>query len=190
MTDYLSIDWTRYHTHAQSLAEKILSRPERFDEIVAIARGGLVIGRLLSDFLQLPISSITIQSYTDIQEQGEVKITAKLVTPIKNKRVLLVDDLTDSGKTLHRATEYLKELQPASITTAVLYMKPKSTFRPDFFVEETDRWILFPFEVTEWVTTFTKKMKGEGKSPEEINAFLLSLGYTKSQMNFTKKYFS
>jgi len=54
-----------------------------------------------------PICSITIQSYTDIQKQGEVNITAGLKKRIRDKEILLVDDIADSGKTLKRAIGYL-----------------------------------------------------------------------------------
>ncbi len=155
-----------------------------YDEIVAIARGGLTLGHLMSDYLRIPISSITIQSYTDIQQQGQVQITAGLAKIIKGKKILLVDDIADTGNTRVRATAYLDEFHPASIATATMFYKPHCSVKPTYYAEETDKWILLPFEVTEWIYTFTKKMTGEGKSPAEILAFLHSLGYTKNQVEF------
>src|SRR5574341_272262 len=109
---YLPVSWQEYHAYAQQLAEEILTKDGPVDEIVAISRGGLTSGHLLSDLLRIPISTFTIQSYTDIQTQGEVKITAGLQTPIEGKHVLLVDDVSDTGKTLSRALEYLNDFKP------------------------------------------------------------------------------
>lgn len=186
-TRYLSVQWQEYQTLAQDLADAILSRKKSFDIIVAIARGGLSTGLMLSDFLNTPLASITIQSYTDIKKQGKLVITNKLGMQIKHKHVLLVDDIADSGKTFKRALSYIKSLKPASVTTAAIFYKPRSSYCPDFFAKKTNDWILLPHEVTEWITTFTVKMKKEGKSETEIQTFLRSLGYTDHQIAFVKK---
>ena len=185
---YLSVSWKEYHAYSQKIAAAILAHEKPFDVIVAIGRGGLTFGHLLSDFLQIPISSITIQSYTDIQKQGEVHITDGLSFHIGGKRVLLVDDIADTGTTLKRAIEYLKEFKPSVVTTATLFYKPHSTLRPDYFAKLTKQWILQPFEVTEWIYTFTKKMTEEGKSKAEIQVFLEHLGYTTEQIKFVRRH--
>lgn len=187
--DFLPVSWSDYHNLTQKLAAGILSQKNQIDEIVAISRGGLTLGHLLSDFLRVPISTITIQSYTDIQTQGELVITAKLPTPIRGKKVLLVDDVADSGKTLKRAVSYLKKLRPAEITTATMFFKPHSTYRPDLYAAETTKWILFPYEPTEMISLITTKMDKEGKSKAEIQQFLETLNYTTDQIKFVRKYY-
>lgn len=186
---YLAVTWNEYHSLSLLLAEQILKSKKPIDEIVAIARGGLSLGLILTDFLQKPISTITIQSYTDIKKQGLVQITSKLGKPIRGKNILLVDDIADSGKTFARAISYLGAFRPTSITTAALFYKPHSSFKPDFFAKKTDRWILLPHEVTEWIKTFTEKMESAGKSKTEIQKFLQGLGYTPNQIAFVKKYY-
>lgn len=176
---YLPLSWNQYQTLARKLAETLLDRGKPLDEIVAIARGGLTLGHLLTDSLRLPICSITIQSYTDIQKQGELKITAKLGKHIAGKRILLVDDIADSGKTLKRAVSYLKRFHPASITTVTMFYKPQSVFRPDFFVEETKKWVIFPTEITETVLLLRNKL-----SEKELRA----LGFTLEQLAFAHKH--
>lgn len=185
---YLPVTWNEFHSLSLLLAEQILKSKKPIDEIVAIARGGLSLGLILTDFLQKPISTITIQSYTDIKKQGLVQITSKLGKPIRDKNILLVDDIADSGKTFVRAISYLGTFRPKSITTASLFYKPHSSFKPDFFAKETDLWILLPHEVTEWVKTFTKKMESEGKSKEDIQTFLKQLDYNDGQISFVRKY--
>ena len=186
---YLSVSWSDYHSLSQKLAATILDNGTQADEIVAIARGGLTLGHLLSDLLRIPICSITIQSYTDVQKQGEVRITAGLKKRIAGKKILLVDDIADSGKTLKRAITYLKRFRPASITTVTMFYKPHSAVRPDYFANVTAKWILLPFEITEWIYTFTRKMTSEGKSKKEIQDFLESLGYTDSQIAFVRRHY-
>lgn len=177
---YLPLSWNQYQTLARKLAEALLDSGKPFDEIVAIARGGLTLGHLLTDSLRLPICSITIQSYTDIQKQGELKITAKLGKHIAEKRILLVDDIADSGKTLKRAINYLKRFRPASITTVTMFYKPHSVVRPDYFVQETTKWVIFPTEVTETILLLRNKATKEK---------LIALGFTDDQIAFVRRHY-
>jgi hypoxanthine phosphoribosyltransferase len=185
---YLPISWSEYHLLIRKLAVSILSQSPPFEHIVAISRGGLTLGHLLSDFLRIPVSSITIQSYSDLQKQGEVVLTSKLHTPIRGKRVLLVDDVSDSGKTLKRAVSYLKKLGPSEITTAAVFYKPHSIFRPDIFAHRTIKWIIFPYEPTEMILLITKSMGKKGKSKAQIQQLLERLNFTTDQIAFVRKY--
>ena len=159
------------------------------DEIVAISRGGLSLGHALSDFLRIPISTITIQSYTDIQAAGEVNLTAKLQNSIKHKTILLADDVSDSGKTLKRAVKYLRRAGAKHVTTVTMFYKPHSVYRPDYFATETSKWILFPYEPTEMILLITKQKEKSGKSKAEIQEFLKSLNYTGAQIAFVRRHY-
>ena len=92
---YLPLSLTDYHDNALQLADCILSAKKPLDKIIAISRGGLTLGHLLTDFLKIPIATFTIKSYTDIQSHGESVITEPLKTNIRGKHVLLVDDVAD-----------------------------------------------------------------------------------------------
>ena len=186
---YLPVSWNSYHQSAQKLAATILACREPVDEIVAISRGGLTLGHLLSDFLLVPISTISIQSYTDIQTRGEIEITAKLQRSIRGKRILLVDDVSDSGKTLKRAVSYLRRAGATHITTVTMFYKPHSIFRPDYFAQKTTKWILFPYEPTEMISLITKSMMSEKKSKYQIQTFLEKLNYTDDQIAFVRKHY-
>jgi hypoxanthine phosphoribosyltransferase len=188
-TQYLSPSWNYYSELVQKLAAAILDQKIQPDEIVAISRGGLTVGRLLSDYLQIPISVISIQSYIDIQTQGVIKITGRLTSSIKNKHILLVDDVSETGKTFIRAMKYLKRHKPENITTAVLYFKSHSAYRPDFFAIETTKWVLFPYEPTEMIQLITKNMQQEGKSKAEIQKALEKLHFTVNQIAFVRRHY-
>lgn len=186
---YLPISWKIYHSYSQKLAAAILGQKVNPDEIVAISRGGLTLGHLLSDLLRIPISTITIQSYTDIQTAGEAKLTAKLQNSIKNKHVLLVDDVSDTGKTLQRAIKYLHRAGAARVTTVAMFYKPRSVYRPDYFAKQTAKWILFPYEPTEMILLLTKQMEKSGTSKADIQEKLKRLDYTDDQIAFVRRHY-
>ena len=188
--DYLLPTWNEYHSLTRTLAAKILEDDIHIDEIVAISRGGLTLGHLLTDLLRVPISTFTIQSYTDIQKSGEVKITKPLTIPLDGKTVLLVDDVADRGNTMVRALEYLKMFTPKKTHTLTLYYKPHSVYKPDYFAQTTSAWICFPYEPTEMVMSIAGSMKKDGKSEKEIDAFLTSLHFTQEQISFVKKFYN
>ncbi len=188
--DYLPVSWEKYHTLTRSLASHVLDDQLHIDEIVAISRGGLTLGHLLTDLLRVPISTFTIQSYTNIQEQGAVKITKPLTVPLDGKTILLVDDVADRGTTMVRAIEYLNMFTPKKIYSLTLYYKPHSVYKPDYFSQSTSAWILFPYEPTEMIANIMGSMKKENKSDEEIQQFLQSLQYNTDQIEFVKKFYS
>ena len=187
--DYIKPTWDEFQDLCQKLADKLLTKEKPFDRIVGIARGGLTLGNIMSDFLRIPISMIAIQSYTDIKQQGQVTITGILHTSIKSQRVLLVDDVADTGKTLVRAESYLRSYQPESLTTGTLYYKPHSIFKPNYHIVETTKWIMFPYEVTEMIILLTQKFTEEGKSKTETQQELEKIGYTTDQISYVRRHF-
>lgn len=187
--DYLKPTWDEYQELSQKLAEKLLTKEEPFERIVGIARGGLTLGHIMSDLLRIPISMIAIQSYTDIKQQGQVTITGILHSSIKSQRVLLVDDVADTGKTLVRAESYLRSYQPESLTTGTLYYKPHSIFKPTYHIVETTKWIMFPYEVVEMIILLVQKFTEEGKSKIEIQEELEGMGFSTDQISFVRRHF-
>lgn len=185
---FLPVTWVEYQAYAQKLAAAILSSRTRQDEIIAISRGGLTLGHLLSDFLRIPIFTIAIQSYRDIMVQGELKITAPLPSPITGKRVLLVDDISDTGVTLSRALPYLEQFSPKEITTVTMFLKPQTSFIPDYFARKTKRWVIFPYEITETIQSITARYRKERSPKRQIQHTLESLGFTRQQIAFVWKH--
>lgn len=121
------------------------------DLLIGLSRGGLQPVGLLAGEKQFNlrnVSTIALTSYSG-EKQGEIN----LVMPLhiedykKFKSILIVDDLVDSGKTMEYIKNLLQnELPESTIKTAVLYYKPCSRIKPDYFVEETEAWIVFPWE--------------------------------------------
>lgn len=181
---YLPVSWTSYLSLAQTLAARIRTSEDPPEKIIGISRCGLTLGHLLSDMLALPVSIIGVGSYTGIGVQGKMKLSDPLATPIRDSHIIVVDGTADSGKTLKYSVEYLERFHPRKISTAVVFLKPRSVVVPDFYAEKTDKWILFPYEMTEWITTFSATMQKEGKNAEETQRFLRSLGYGQQEIDF------
>lgn len=165
---FLSLSWQHFHKDTFALAKKIEDSRQKFDLIVAIARGGMTVAQILSDFLSLPVATFTVSSYKDLRQEKSSEISFHVGGDLKNKRILLVDDVSDTGKTFERGVEYLHKLGASSITTASLLVKPQSKYVPDFFVKRTSAWIVFPYEVKETILSVKKMMEEEKKTLDEI----------------------
>ena len=127
--------------------------------LVGIMRGAAPIVDILSRIFKLPTAYIVIQSYSGKgieDKQGELMFAREISSLAKSKdfeRVLLIDDLSDTGLTLNKSIEWLKNYDPINkfikeIRTACLWKKKSSSFRPDFCVVNlnSDPWIVQPTE--------------------------------------------
>lgn len=173
--EFLSLSWRQLHTLTFHLAKKINASPSRPDLIVAIARGGMSIAHILSDFLQLPVATFTVSSYKDMKQNKLSNIDYHVGGSLKNKHILLVDDNADTGKTFIRGIEHLKEMGALSIQTASPLIKPWTKHLPDFYVKKTDRWIIFPYEVRETIKQIAGSLKKQNKADGEIRKQLHNL---------------
>ena len=147
---------------ARKLAGMIMEEGISFDLVVAVARGGMLPARLLCDFLNIKrLSSVQVRHYAAGAEQME---EAEIIDPvgseiIRGRKVLLVDDVNDSGKTLKAALEHMHEFQPELVKTAVLHEKENDLFEADFKVEELKewKWLMYQWAATEDIIEFLKK---------------------------------
>lgn len=167
--NYFSVSWKQLHSTTHSLTEKILKKGVKLDLIVGIARGGLTIAHIASDFLRLPVASFTISSYKDLKQQKMSDISYHVGGDLKGKHILLIDDVSDTGKTFVRGIKYLADLGAASITTASLYIKPWTNHLPDFYVKSVNEWIVFPYDMRETVEALQTNLLKDGKSTEHIS---------------------
>lgn len=141
------------------LAEKISASSNHFNAVVSIARGGFPPARFLCDFLNIGrLYSVQIKHYERGAEQKEeAEILNESLGDIENRKILLVDDVNDTGQSLKTA---LKLLTPAALVkTAVLHEKDTSEFKVDFAGESIDewKWLIYPWARTEDVFEFLNK---------------------------------
>jgi hypothetical protein len=151
-------------------AEKIRSDGYKPDIIVGIARGGLVPSRILADLLETrDFAIITIEYYTGINARSKEPILKQcLHTQLTGKKVLLVDDVSDGGRSLQLAKTHLQQQLAGEIKIATIYCKPGTITTPDYYERETGRWIVFPWEARETLTRIMRKTDGKHSLRREI----------------------
>lgn len=164
------ISWGRVIKDTKKLANIIKNSGYSIDIVVAIGRGGYVPARIICDYLLLKdLTSIKVEHWGTAVSQKEAKIKFPLCIEIKDKNILVVDDVTDTGETLRVSVDYLKTFQPKEIKTAVLIHKICSKTIPDYFIRKVIkwRWIIFPWHLYEDITEFVKDLKVKGYLHED-----------------------
>jgi uncharacterized protein len=157
----LYVSWEEYHQNIETLAVKIYQSGWDFNQIVCLAKGGLRVGDILCRLYKRPLAILSATSYGGEENRirGEITFSKHLsmTTPSLGERVLLVDDLVDSGISLLKAIDWLKEHygdKIAEIRTAVIWYKASSAIAPDYYVDYLldNPWIHQPFEEYEQIT--------------------------------------
>ena len=158
MAEKLIITFDQYTKTVEKLAIEI-HNSYKPTVLVGIMRGAAPILDILSRVLKLPIAYIVIQSYSGNgmeDKQGQLMFAREISSLAENKdfdKVLLVDDLSDTGLTLNKSIEWLRKYEPTKnyineVKTACLWKKKSSTFEPDFCPVklDSDPWIVQPTE--------------------------------------------
>jgi hypoxanthine phosphoribosyltransferase len=166
------VTWNRFYALARLLAHRIHDSGYRPEMIVAIGRGGWMPARILSDFLgQMDLTSFKIEHYRGAQKQAEARVRYPLAADVGARRVLLVDDVSDSGDTFAVALEHLHSRGAAAeVRTAVLHHKTVCPYVPDYYASKIVkwRWIIYPWAVAEDLEGFVRAMKPVPVDADEI----------------------
>ena len=164
--EFISPSWNDIFDMCVEGAERIDQLGIKFDIIIALSRGGLVPGRLISDLLEIrDIIVLDVEYYFGIGIKiDKPKITELVRTSITSKNVLLVDDVVDSGESIKASSEYLSSFKPSVIKIFTLNVKPKRIINPDVFIKETSAWIIYPWELLECF----KELEEKGYNINEI----------------------
>lgn len=150
----LWVSWDEYNNAVARLAHMVHESGWVFDQVLCLARGGLRPGDVFSRIFDVPLAILSTSSYREEagKVQGSLDI-AKHITMTKGKlsgKVLLLDDLVDSGVTLERVQSHLKENFPevTEVRSAVIWCKACSSVKPDYYLHylPTNPWIHQPFE--------------------------------------------
>ncbi|KQC04593.1 MAG: phosphoribosyltransferase [Methanoculleus sp. SDB] len=156
------ISWDSSYHLAKKLAARIRESGYRPDLVIAIGRGGFVPARVVCDFLlHEKLTSIKIEHWgSAAQIKEKAMVMFPLSIDVRGLRLLVVDDVTDTGETLDAAVRYLDSCNPGEIRTAVLQHKDTSAFIPDFFAERVCewRWIIYPWAAYEDVSGFAGRV--------------------------------
>ncbi|WP_456367508.1 phosphoribosyltransferase [Thermococcus sp.] len=145
--DKVYLTWWQVDRAVFALANEL---KKRFmpDVIVGIARGGLIPAVMLSHILgDVEIKVIDIKFYKSVEERMEKPVVAiPLHGSLEGKKVVIVDDVSDTGKTLEVVIDEVKKAGASEVKVACLSMKPWTKVVPDFYVFRTDKWVVFPWE--------------------------------------------
>ena len=127
------------------------------------------------------MANVKVEFYLDIYETvKEPKITQPVSTNVKGRRVLVVDDVADSGKSLKLVKEHLAEQGASDVKICAIYYKPWSILLPDYYARKTEAWIIFPWERWESIKKIGNKLRKQGKSLKEIEDELVMMGLERS----------
>jgi hypoxanthine phosphoribosyltransferase len=162
-------NWNYIYDLCRDLSSSVVKSGYEPDVIVALARGGWFAGRMVCDFLGISdLISLKVEHYIGtarLADECRVRypIAAEMV---KDKLVLIVDDIADTGKSLQHASDYVKEFKPADCRTGVLQLLFTSETTPDYFAEflEDWMWVVYPWNfIEDMIDLITKLMAKEKK---------------------------
>lgn len=164
--------WDEMRNLSVIVSDKIKKSGYKPDVIIAVLRGGMVPAMNLSDLLGIKdILTIRVEHWgITATKNKNAELKFPLCNDIKGKKILLVDDLTDTGGSMKVCIKHLKKFNPLEIRTAVLIHKTQSGFEPDFYAEKSDkwRWIILPWNVNEDLCNLIEKAM-KGKKEMDLN---------------------
>ncbi len=172
--------WNKIYDMLLSQAEKIRQSGFKPDVIVGIARGGWVPARVLSDLREIPnLATVRVEFYLGVAEtRNEPVLTQGVSAVVTGKKVLIVDDVADTGKSLQLAREHVLQQGAAEVRIATVYRKPWSVIKPDFYEAETSGWVVFPWEIKETIRKIIEK-HGDKNAVDVETAKLVKAGLPK-----------
>jgi hypoxanthine phosphoribosyltransferase len=170
------MDWVLFGKLTKKLAKKIKQDGFKPDVIVGLARGGWVLARLLCDYIGVKdLVSLKVEHWgITASPDGQAKLKYLFSLDLTGKKVLLVDDITDTGESMRISSEYVKSLNPQELKSAALRHIKGSKIIPDYFAEEISwRWVVFPWNYIEDLCNIVHKViKKKSSSPSKIKMIL------------------
>jgi hypoxanthine phosphoribosyltransferase len=181
----LHTSWEDVEHLSETLAQKIIESGYEPDVIVAVSRGGFDPARILCDQLGVRrMASVQVEFYSGVKDTAEKpRIVYPLNADVDGLRVLVVDDVSDTGDSLKLVQEHVLAKGPGDLKVATLHIKPWTSFRPDYHASETEAWIVYPWEPIESMKSIAEKLGKNGYSDREIREKLLELGFNSRKLN-------
>ena len=183
--DFLHVSWKEVQRLCELLAKKILESGYKPKIIVAISRGGFPPARILCDLLDIRmLASVGIRYYSSINvTNAEPTIVFPLCVDTRGKKILIVDDVADKGQTLTVAKKTILKNKAVCVKVATLHFKLRSILRPDFYAQETEAWVVYPWETKETAKELVEKLESEGRNTSFILSELKKLGFNKKTID-------
>lgn len=172
------VSWHDIDVWTKELAEKIKESGYMPDAIVGLTRGGWIPARLVCDILMVKnLYAVKTEHWgLTATKDGTAKLAQPLAVDVKDKNVLVIDDITDTGQSLGLALKHIKELKPANLKSGTLLHITHSQVVPDYYVIEVPKeewtWFIFPWNFNEDIQSLVQKALGDAKSSREIKTLL------------------
>lgn len=168
------VTWTEIETWCNKLRDQI-KNAYKPDAIIGLSRGGLVPSRLISDALLIKDLfaiktehwgiTATVDGKTVLKDAGNFDLTGK--------KVIVIDDITDTGESMELATSTVMKMHPSEVKTAAMLHIAHSKFVPDFYAEEVSAekwiWFIFPWNVYEDISNLTGKILEAPMTSQQIS---------------------
>ena len=181
-TEFEAPTWNQIYEMLLKQGERIRKSGFKPDVIVGVSRGGWLPARVLSDLLENPnLANVKAEFYIGVGKTKRApSLTQCVSVNVTGKRVLVVDEVSDSGGSLKLIRDHILEQGALEVRTATLYLKPQSVFKPDYFEKETSRWIVFPWETKETLRKIFERTRSRPVSLSSELEKLTNAGVPKS----------
>jgi len=158
------LPWSKALELCYRLASLILDEGREYDSIIAVSRGGLIPARIVSNVLGIDDFIVLRSKLWSIggRIHDEPQVSMHERVNVDGKRVLVVDEVVDTGATLTKITRLLKGLGAVSVETAVLHYKSTSSLKPDYYAERIDEWVwvFYPWSFIETLYGLARMRNG------------------------------
>ncbi len=189
---FLPILWDELDQLVFKLSKEIKSEKidVGIDRIVTLAKGGWPMTYSLVNYLSInKVASIGVKFYTGIGKHlKHPKIYQNIPVSIYNEKVLLFDDVSDTGSSLRYVKDHLLNIGAKKVYTATIFYKPHSTFKPDFYGLETSSWIIFPYDGPAMIKMLKEKWEKNDLPKNKIIERLQKLKIKKDVIDFYYNY--
>ncbi len=177
--------WDEIYDMLLALADMIRRDGFSPNVIVGVSRGGWPPARVMSDLLgNVELANVRVEFYRGVAETGSKPIiTQPLSMPVKGKKVLIMDDVADTGKSLELVKKHVLEHKVSEVKIATIYYKPWSIIMPDYYIRVTRRWVIFPWERKETVRNLIERCIRSGTPVDVAKQKLIEGGMDERLVN-------
>jgi hypoxanthine phosphoribosyltransferase len=184
-TKFEILSWEQCQEYCFSIFQRVITEGYEPDVIIGLARGGWIPARILSDYFSKDLSTLRVEFYRGIEErERDPKLTQPLSRYKGWSHPLVVDDIVDTGKSLHLALEHMHSFGFDEIRSACLHIKPNTATEPDFYIKKTSAWVVYPWEIAEFTVSLATLLQKEKVPDDQIEEQLLSFGLPETYIRY------
>ena len=183
--EFLFLSWDDVQGLSEKVSDLIMDSGYKPDLMIAISRGGFDPARIMSDQLNIrKLASLQIIYYPGLNtRRDKPEVLFPLNAQVEGLKVLVVDDVSDSGNSLIAVKKYVEDRGAVEVRLATLHHKPWSKFKPDYYGEEVSKWIIYPWEPRESVIELVHMLTDAGMEKDMIPAKLREIGFSDHQID-------